>query len=290
MLGFDPEKKILSAADSGDLLNSLITPQTDRKQEFLDKVVKPTEYGDPIYLSMKEVNGWLNKNGIHTLPERYFSDENQFKIVGICPDKIDRHGNFYMKIPFQVQLPNGKEFCYPALVNCNSVISFGIAYIPIIDGKILLVKQGRMGAGKDLWELPRGFPELEPSDKTIYLEGAGNVNAGLSLRELGEEVYQNITPDDVELTYLGCIYENSSTSLNSFDCVISHFKGIIIPDGGLEGLKCGLFDLGRIDVMKNITHEICDAHTLSSLSMFESFLRENNPELKEAYAKALLTL
>ena len=274
----------ISSTNSTISLSDVTSPSSDKtfsvsdpdyfvsaKDSFLDKPLKKNDYGEYVELTEKEINDWLVKNGFHPLTDGHFNEDNPFKIVGMYPDGSYLHGKFYAKLAFCVEMPNGNRFCYPLECNCNSVQSFGIVYVPKVGDKFVLTEENRAGAGKKLLGFPRGFPELEKSDSTVYLEGVGNVNASVILRELGEEVMKHVIEmaanGDVKLKYLGRVYENSSTSLTAPDYVEVQMPEECVPDGGTEGLKIGLYSLEEVRELVR-THQICDSHTLSALSLY----------------------
>ena len=128
-----------------------------------------------------------------------------------------------------------------------------------------------MGAGGNLLGTPRGFPELEKTDTNVYLEGVGNVNASVILRELGEEAVKNVIEmaarGDVKLKHLGRVYQNSSTELTAPDYVLVELPESCIPDGGTEKIENRLYTPEELSTLAK-EGKICDAHTTTALFLY----------------------
>lgn len=206
---------------------------------------------------IKQVNDFLSSLGLHTLEDRYFKrapNGTNLVISGIKGD-CRWNGKFYVDIPFEVMMSNGKTFVYPLRINGNSASSFGIVYVPKLGDKFVLVKQYRLGAGKELLEFPRGFPESNQNAKGIDVLGIGKCGSEL-FRELKEEIAKDLDPTACQgKILLNELYQDSSTSLNAPTVVFVEMPTNTTLEGGVE-------TTGKI------------SHVLMSLGEIEEAIRE----------------
>lgn len=131
----------------------------------------------------------------------------------------------------------------------------GVGVLPIIEGKICLIKMYRHATGTTLWEMPRGFVDSGEEESTS------------AIRELKEEAGLECSPD--KLVHLGVVQPTASTftSTDSIfvatDCKkIAQFKPAEIGHS-----KIGFFSTAEVDdlIAKG---EIRDATTLVAYYRF----------------------
>lgn len=103
-----------------------------------------------------------------------------FRVVG---EEVRYRGPFLTVVGATFETPEGERFDREFLRHPGAV-----AVVPVVDGQVVLVRQFRAAAGRDLLEIPAGLLDVEGEDR----EAA-------AARELEEEVGLRLTGDLVHL-------------------------------------------------------------------------------------------
>jgi hypothetical protein len=142
----------------------------------------------------------------------------------------------------------------------------GAVFVPIIDGKIALVRQWRPCLGRFTWEIPRGFSETWETGKKL---GAASIPKGFAtvLGELSEEVGK---ATDVVPTFLGEIAENSGSTTTSPSYWILKI-GKMTLGGSEEGINVKLVPLDEIPEL--VGKDVVDSHSITALYLAQKHLR-----------------
>ncbi|WP_449243767.1 NUDIX hydrolase [Desulfobacca acetoxidans] len=93
----------------------------------------------------------------------------------------------------RVRFPNGHMGRYNRIMECKG--KQGVAVLPIMDGKVGLVRQFRYPIGEEVWEIPRGFAAPDTDSRQQ------------ALRELEEET--GISDKFCKLVELSKVHPNS---------------------------------------------------------------------------------
>ena len=202
------------------------------------------------------IKGCLKELGL-TPPESIGNIEEGIpEIVGLTD--IYWNGNFFADIEFQVQWKQGAAPA-PFVMRSNKG-GAGSVFVPMIDGKVALVKQWRPCLGKYTWEIPRGFAqEWESGTKKL---GASAIPKGFAtvLGELSEEVGK---ASDISAHKLGEIAENSGSTTTSPSYWLLTVGQLKL--GGTEGLGVKLVTLQ--EALQSIGTEIIDNHSIVGLTL-----------------------
>lgn len=201
------------------------------------------------------IKGCLKELGL-TPPESIGNIEEGIpEIVGLTD--IYWNGNFFADIEFQVQWKQGAAPA-PFVMRSNKG-GAGSVFVPMIDGKVALVKQWRPCLGKYTWEIPRGFAQEWESGKKL---GASAIPKGFAtvLGELSEEVGK---ASDISAHKLGEIAENSGSTTTSPSYWLLTVGQLKL--GGTEGLGVKLVTLE--EALQSIGTEIIDNHSIVGLTL-----------------------
>jgi hypothetical protein len=202
------------------------------------------------------IKGLLKELGL-TPPESIGNiDEGTPEIVGLTD--IYWNGNFFADIEFQVVWKAGANPA-PFVMRSNKG-GAGSVFVPVIDGKVALVKQWRPCLGKHTWEIPRGFAqEWETGAKKL---GPSAIPKGFAtvLGELSEEVGK---ASEISAHKLGEIAENSGSTTTSPSYWLLTIGQLKL--GGTEGLAVKLVSLK--DAWESVGTEVVDNHSIVGLSL-----------------------
>lgn len=134
---------------------------------------------------------------------------------------------------------------------CREIVQHpGAVAVLVTDelGRILLVRQFREGAGRELWEIPAGT--LEPGEKPY----------SCAIRELREE-----TGLSVKLRFLGVIYPTPGYSSERIFLFWAKAKGEAIASGEIAEARF----FTKEQILELARRGEGDAKTLAALALFE---------------------
>lgn len=208
------------------------------------------------------IKGFLKELGL-TPPQAIGNLEESIPEIVSITD-IYWNGNFFADVEAMVQWKQGAP-PVPFVMRSNKG-GAGAVFVPIIDGKIALVRQWRPCLGRFTWEIPRGFSSEWESGKKL---GASAIPKGFAtvLGELSEEVGKasNITAE-----LMGEIAENSGSTTTSPSYWSLKIGSIKL--GGTEGLQVKLVEPAEADKM--VGGEICDSHSITALYLYLRSIRD----------------
>lgn len=182
----------------------------------------------------------------------------------------DVNPKFFEDVFFVLRAPNGSEYKHMVRFNANGLVSDGAIFIPVINGRVAVVRQFRTPLGIWTWELPRGF-----SDKVDLIAKQSGDPRSLGLsdlprvleRELGEEVVRGARIN--ALTALGQVAENTGTHNVAPDTYLVDIEvdeaALAARLGGSENLALQLLTWGELEKGEGV--EINDMHSLAMLAL-----------------------
>ena len=207
------------------------------------------------------LKGFLKELGLTPPVDIGNLEEGTPEIVGITD--IYWNGSFFADIEAMVQWKQGAPAA-PFVMRSNKG-GAGAVFVPVIEGKIALVRQWRPCLGKFTWEIPRGFSAEWETGKKL---GSTAIPKGFAtvLGELSEEVGKasNITAET-----MGEIAENSGSTTTSPSYWSLKIGSIKI--GGTEGLQVKLVDPAEAEKM--VGGDICDSHSVTALFLYLRSIR-----------------
>ena len=208
------------------------------------------------------INAMLKEANLRTLPSLGSNELGLSEIIDISEWREPIAAQ-WQDIVFLVRRKNGAEYNHQIRFNTNGATCCGVAFIPVINGQVALVKQFRIALGLESWELPRGFAEC--ADDCLS-SSVGMFPAALA-RELSEEVVREFSLLGVHS--LGEFAENTGTHNSWVQAYIVELA--INPArlesslGGSQGLKVKL--INRQDLRTPSALGIRDAHSLALIAL-----------------------
>lgn len=185
--------------------------------------------------------------------------EDEFEITGVVR-VIRELRQYYVVIVFSVLRPDGTTGEYAVRFSRPAAI-----LVPIIDQRVVLVKQHRLTIGKWTTELPRGWIRRElASDPEATIRD-------LLCREVGEEWVRSLAVDTIEV--VGEIPEDTGTDSLIVPIFLVHGRNAAsLPR------RCGVHKPVAYDwaTVYRLEDEgiINDAHTLAALRKAERYLQK----------------
>ncbi len=157
----------------------------------------------------------------------------------------------------QIELPDGRQRYYDLVRHCPAVV-----VLPVTDeGNILFVRQYRLGAGKELLELP-----------------AGLINDGEDPDPAAERELREETGYEGELTRLGGFYASAgycSEYLNIYIARNLHWNPL--PQDDDEFLSCISIPVG--EAYRSVENgEMEDSKTIAALMMAQKHIRKSSAD------------
>lgn len=211
------------------------------------------------------INGLLKEHGLRPLRSLGDNSEGQPEIIDV-DTVLNLNAKFFTDLFFVVRAPNGAEYKHMVRFNANGAMSDGAIFIPVINGRPVVVKQFRTSLGISTWEFPRGFcdkvdtiAKSHGDPRTLNLSDLPKVVG----RELGEEVVRSARV--LSLVALGQVAENTGTNnvlVDSYLIDISVDEAVL---GGSEKLALQL--LTWSDVERGEVVEINDLHSLGVIAL-----------------------
>ena len=149
-----------------------------------------------------------------------------------------------------IENSSGLYYTYTRIINKNKYN--GVVIIPILNSKIVFLKQFRHGTREYEIELPRGFSE---KFKTIQ----GNAE---------NEIYEELGVETKNIEYLGSVISDTGLSgglVHIFVCEIESIQKLSANEGIKETLQISVLEAERL-IKENI---IRDSFTISALYKFK---------------------
>lgn len=229
---------------------------------------------------LSAINDMLVSRGLAPLRGIGDNSRGSPEIVGVH-DWIEHPSHLWHDLTFTVRRVCGKVYPHTVRFYSNSRNARGVILIPVIDDRVIIIQQFRIAVGAETWELARGFAEY--SDREIE-SPIGAIPAAL-LRELGEEVAENVTIASVDP--IGVIFENTGTHHSSLDVsmVTVTTPPNVSPEQmrGSQGFPIRLVSWSEL--LKPSQLGICDAHSLAAIALAseyrESTHRGSPPRLSD---------
>lgn len=215
---------------------------------------------------LSTINAMLEDHGLARLEGVGDNASGWSEIIGI--HQWNEHpSSLWHDITFMVRRAGGKVYPHTVRFNTNSRHARGVILIPVIDDRVVIIKQFRVAVGTETWELARGFAEYRDEEVTADIKAVPTA----LVRELGEEVVENACISAVEP--IGTIFENTGSHHSSLDVSI---VTLTPPDDGTplilkgsQGLPTRLVSWSELWNPSRLG--IRDAHSLAAVSLAREY-------------------
>lgn len=167
-----------------------------------------------------------------------------------CKLGVVFENSYFSLVVDLIENSSGLYYTYTRIINKNKYN--GVVIIPILNNKIVFLKQFRHGTREYEIELPRGFSE---KSKTIQ-ENAEN------------EIYEELGVETKKIEYLGSLISDTGLSgglVHIFICEIESIQKLSANEGIEETLQISLLEAERL-IKENI---IRDSFTITALYKFK---------------------
>ena len=219
---------------------------------------------------LDQVNNMLTERNLKALPKLGDVDKGEIELTAV-EEVLDGMSRFHTDVRFKCIFPGGGTGSFQIRWNANSAVSDGAVFLPIINGKVAVVKQWRPTMGRWTYEVPRGFGEALDKAKVNGQYGQIKI-ADLPLnnlfRELGEEVKKGAEVSSI--VFLGNVAENTGTHTAMPSFYIVNFK--VDEDvleqrlkGAEEGIKVQLWTIDK--VKSELGGKLNDLHTIGAVAL-----------------------
>lgn len=169
-----------------------------------------------------------------------------------CKLGVVFENNYFSLVVDLIENSSGLNYTYARIINKNKYN--GVVIIPILNNKIVFLKQFRHGTREFEIELPRGFSE---KSKTIQ-ENAKN------------EIYEELGVGITKIEHLGSVISDTGLSgglVHVFACEIESVGNLSVDEGIKETLQMSLLEAEAL-INEN---RIRDCFTISALYKLKIF-------------------
>jgi hypothetical protein len=215
----------------------------------------------PVAERLGVINQVLAANNLRQFPSIGDNKLGESEIVDII-EWPTPHTKQWQDIVFLVRRVDGTQYRHQIRFNSNGAVCDGVIFIPVINGRVALVKQFRVALGQWTVELPRGFAE-NPAD--IVSAGVNSLPPAL-LRELDEEVMKDAQVSSFD--YLGLVADNTGTHNVMCQAYVVRIKADPLrgPVIGTQGLGVVFVDWEAL-LSKPASLGVRDAHSLAVIAL-----------------------
>jgi hypothetical protein len=214
-----------------------------------------------VELRLEAINQILAANNLRQFPSIGDNRLGESEIIDIVEWPVAQTKQ-WQDVVFLVRRVDGTQYRHQIRFNSNGVVCDGVIFMPVINGRVALVRQFRVALGQWTVELPRGFAE-NPAD--IVSAGFGSLPAAL-LRELDEEVMKDAQVSS--FNYLGLVADNTGTHNVMCQAYVVRIKADSLrgPVSGTQGLGVVFVDWEDL-LSKPASLGIRDAHSLAVIAL-----------------------